>query len=74
MRDRGIEGCSYKFMDITNMKELADSTLDFTIDKATYDALCADKEAETRQKCFKYLSETIRVLKDSGSFLVISLL
>jgi hypothetical protein len=64
MRERGVERCQYKFMDITNMKELPDSTLDLIIDKGLYDALCADKEAETRQKCIKYLSETIRVLKD----------
>jgi ubiquinone/menaquinone biosynthesis C-methylase UbiE len=74
MRARGVGGCSYQIMDMTNMKELENESIDLSIDKATYDALCADKSTETRQKCFKYLSETTRVLKEDGSYLAVSLL
>jgi len=44
------------------------------LDKGTFDALCVDMKPETTLQCTKYLAESVRVLKNGGSFLAVSLL
>lgn len=49
MNERGLP-IEYKAMDILNMKEIEDHSYDFVVDKGTLDALCSDKNQETKTK------------------------
>jgi 2-polyprenyl-3-methyl-5-hydroxy-6-metoxy-1,4-benzoquinol methylase len=56
MNERGVP-IEYKAMDILNMSGIEDHSFDFVLDKGTLDALCSDKNEETKQKVVKYLNE-----------------
>lgn len=64
----------YKVMDMLNMDEIADNSVDFIVDKGSLDALCCDSTPETQEKVKKYFSEVSRVLADDGTYIGVSLL
>lgn len=43
MSARGVPNVNYRTMDVTDMKEMESGTVDFVIDKGTFDALCCDE-------------------------------
>jgi hypothetical protein len=49
-------------------------SIDFVLDKGTYDALCSDTKKQTKELVKKYLQGIEHVLNANGSFLLISLL
>ena len=75
MNERGVSGVTYAEMDFLNMT-YEDNTFDTIIDKGSFDAICLDSEAESKDTYSKYLAEQCRVLDSStnGKFLVVSLL
>jgi ubiquinone/menaquinone biosynthesis C-methylase UbiE len=73
MQSRGTKGVTYEVVDITQMK-YETGFFASILDKGTFDALCVDMKPETTLQCTKYLAESVRVLKNGGSFLAVSLL
>jgi hypothetical protein len=49
-------------------------SIDFVLDKGTYDALCSDTKKATKELVKKYLQGIEHVLNTNGSFLLVSLL
>ncbi len=70
-RESAIE---YKVMDMLNMDGIADSSIDFVIDKGSLDALCSDRNPETLEKVKIYFNEVQRVLAEDGTYFGVSLL
>jgi ubiquinone/menaquinone biosynthesis C-methylase UbiE len=73
MSSRGVDGVTYKEMDMTHMG-FEDGSFDFVLDKGSFDALCIDQTKKTKDKCKKYLAEVMRVLDKDGHFVCVSLL
>lgn len=74
MNARGVAGVKYMVQDMTNMTDFKDGQFDLVLDKATYDAICADQKKETKIMCNKYLEEAMRVVTQEGSYMCLSLL
>lgn len=47
----------YRVIDMLNMSEIEDGSIDYVVDKGTLDALCSDESQETKEKVVKYFSE-----------------
>ena len=47
----------YRVMDMLNMTEIKDGSIDYVIDKGTLDALGSDESQETKEKVVKYFAE-----------------
>merc|ERR1712167_115817 len=60
----------WKVMDIRDMREFANGTFDYAIDKGTIDSLLCG--SNSTQNVYKYLCEVKRVLKPGGTLLVLS--
>ena len=54
--------------------QMAKGSIDFVLDKGTYDALCSDTKKATKELVKKYLLGVEHVLSANGSFLLVSLL
>lgn len=64
---------AYEVMDIFKMK-IENGTYDVVVDKGTLDAVFPEDTAENTQKVHFLFEEIIRILKDNGVYLCISLL
>lgn len=47
----------FKVGDMLNMKDVNEDSIDFVIDKGSFDALCSDSAEETKVKVNQYLRE-----------------
>ena len=63
----------YQVGDMLNMA-FADNSCDVVLDKGSFDALCVDIEIETQKKVSMYCEGIKRILKQEGSYLLVSLL
>ena len=65
----------FKVGDMLDMKDVESNSMDFVIDKGSFDALCSENTEETHAKVVKYLREIQRVLKEKGgTYIIVSLL
>ena len=70
--DNNNQSVLYQEMDARKMTYL-DSSFDFVVDKGTIDAmLCCDDRKESYKNVTSIISETIRVMKNISSFMIIS--
>jgi ubiquinone/menaquinone biosynthesis C-methylase UbiE len=74
MNAKGTPNVKYMVQDMTNMTDFKSGEFDHVLDKATWDAICADKKKDTKKMCFNYLKECMRVVKKEGSYFCVSLL
>ena len=56
MQERNVSGVTYAVGDFLNL-EYADGSFDVILDKGSFDAICLDSEAESKEKYSKYLEE-----------------
>ena len=65
----------YLKMDVLDMNQIDEKTIDLVIDKGTLDALFSSNQEEDHTKIEKYFNEILRVLKpNTGYFVCVSLL
>jgi len=74
MKNRGVSSVDYQVMDATAMS-FETGSFDYSVDKGTLDALCADKSPETAARVVAYLNEVVRTLSTKGGvYICVSLL
>ncbi|KAH7175934.1 S-adenosyl-L-methionine-dependent methyltransferase [Dactylonectria macrodidyma] len=75
-RHADVQGIEWKLMDVRNMVDLADKSIDVAFDKGTLDAMIHGSPwsppQEVKENTSKYLEEVHRVLKDGGVFLYVT--
>ena len=65
----------YLKMDVLDMNQIDEKTIDLVVDKGTLDALFSSNQEEDHTKIEKYFNEILRVLKpNTGYFVCVSLL
>ncbi|KAK4443005.1 S-adenosyl-L-methionine-dependent methyltransferase [Podospora aff. communis PSN243] len=77
MKDRHAEhGIEWRLMDVRDMKNLEDGSVDVAFDKSTLDAMIHGSPwsppQEVKDNTAAYLAEVHRVLKDKGRFLCVT--
>lgn len=75
-RHSQIEGIVWKQVDVRDMSDISNESIDVAFDKGTLDAMIHGSPwsppDEVRENTSKYLKEVHRVLKDQGVFLYIT--
>jgi len=57
------------------MTSIDSDSMDYIVDKGTFDALCSENSLDTQEKCKAYMNEIVRVMNPKGGlFLCVSLL
>ena len=76
MNKRQVTGIEWQWMDVRDMKPVADSSVDVAFDKGTLDAMIYgspwDPPDEVKSNTGRYVDEVFRVLKKDGVFLYIT--
>jgi len=65
-------GVSFSTMDIVNLG-LRDNCVDIILDKGLIDAMFSDDSEDSRSRCLKVFEEELRVLRPSGTILIVTL-
>ncbi|KAL7944077.1 S-adenosyl-L-methionine-dependent methyltransferase [Trichoderma barbatum] len=75
-RHSKIEGIEWKHMDVRNMADIPDKSIDVAFDKGTLDVMIHgspwNPPSQVKEDTRKYLKEVHRVLKDDGVFLYVT--
>lgn len=75
-RHKDLPGITWKWMDVRNMADTQDKSINVAFDKGTLDAMIHGSPwsppDDVKENTTKYLREVHRVLKDDGVFLYIT--
>ncbi|KAL7908230.1 hypothetical protein GGI35DRAFT_453654 [Trichoderma velutinum] len=75
-RHSKIEGIEWKYMDVRNMADIPDKSIDIAFDKGTLDVMIYGSPwsppGQVKEDTSKYIHEVHRVLKDDGVFFYVT--